>query len=118
MTINKDLCELIADLEYIIGSECYNPNSYDGWNDIEGCSFRYPVSFPTNDGTYIKIKININLYYTYSPEEITPETISRMKYRFGSNEMFIGKGIIRLLEFLEERYGIYFSKENQQENKN
>ena len=57
-------------------------------------------------------------YFTYSPEEISSETISRMKYRFGSNEMYIGKGIIRLLEFLEKRYGIDFSKVNQQESKN
>ena len=46
------------------------------------------------------------------------ETISRMKYRFGSNEMYIGKGIIRLLEIIKKRYGIDFSKVNQQESKN
>ncbi len=31
-----------------------------------------------------------------------------MKYRFGSNELYIGKGLIKVLEFLEERYGVDF----------
>ena len=32
MKVTKKMCKVIADIEYIIGSECYNPNSYDGWN--------------------------------------------------------------------------------------
>ena len=47
------LCSLVADIEQIIGSECYNPNSYDGWNDIEGCEFRYPISIKTQSGNFI-----------------------------------------------------------------
>ena len=30
-----------------------------------------------------------------------------MKYRFGSNELFIGQGIIKAMTYLEERYGIH-----------
>ena len=59
MKLDKSMCRLIANLEYKIGSECYNPNSYDGWNDIEGCGFRYPISFPIGNGDYIKIKENL-----------------------------------------------------------
>ena len=55
MKLNNDLCELIAELEYIVGSECYNPNSYDGWNDVEGCSFRYPINVPNSEGEYRKM---------------------------------------------------------------
>ena len=53
MKLNRSMCELIAELEYIIGSECYNPNSYDGWNDVEGRSFRYPINVPDSEGEYL-----------------------------------------------------------------
>lgn len=110
MKFNKDLCELIADLEYIIGSECYNPNSYDGWNDVEGCSFRYPINVPNSEGKYEKTRSNINKIYKYYPDKISPDSITYMKYKFGSNELYIGKGIIGILEYLEKRYGLDFNQ--------
>lgn len=110
MKLDKQMCTLVADLEFIIGSECYNPNSYDGWNDIEGCAFRYPINIPNEKGNYIKIRTNINKSYSIDDKDITPETISYMKYRFGSNELFIGKGIIKLLNVLEKRYNINFNE--------
>lgn len=118
MKLNNDLCELIAELEYIVGSECYNPNSYDGWNDVEGCSFRYPINVPNSEGEYRKIRSNINTYFYY-PGDISAESITYMKYKFGSNELYIGKGIIKLLNYLEEKYDLDFnalieSQKNQQ----
>lgn len=53
MKLNKEMCSLIADLEQLIGSECYNPNSYDGWNDVEGCEFRYPVNIRNQAGDFV-----------------------------------------------------------------
>lgn len=44
MEIDKNIASLIADLEFQIGYECYNPNSYNGRTFEEGCNFRYPVS--------------------------------------------------------------------------
>lgn len=109
MKLNKNVCKLIAELEYIVGSECYNPNSYDGWNEIEGCDYRYPISFPKNsDGEYVKIRGNINA--CYNSDDISAESITYMKYKFGSNELYIGKGIIDILEYLEKRYGLNFSQ--------
>ena len=109
LKLNNDLCELIAELEYIVGSECYNPNSYDGWNDVEGCSFRYPINVPNSEGEYRKIRSNINTYFYY-PGDISAESITYMKYKFGSNELYIGKGIIGILEYLEKRYGLNFTQ--------
>lgn len=109
LKLNNDLCELIAELEYIVGSECYNPNSYDGWNDVEGCSFRYPINVPNSEGEYRKIRSNINTYFYY-PGDISAESITYMKYKFGSNELYIGKGIIGILEYLEKRYRLNFSQ--------
>lgn len=110
MKLDKQMCALIADLEFIIGSECYNPNSYDGWNNIEGCAFRYPINIPNSKGNYIKIKTNINKTLFINEDVITPNAISHMKYKFGSNELHIGRGIIKLLESLEERYNIDFNE--------
>lgn len=108
MKLTKNMCELVADLEFIIGSACYNPNSYDGWNDIEGCNFRYPIQVPDQKGKYIKIRSALNKSYLLSTGIITPDAISLMKYKFGANELNIGKGLIKVLESLEERYGIDF----------
>ena len=45
--------------------------------------------------------MNLNESALISPEDITPESVTFMKYKFGSNELYIGKGIIKVLEFLE-----------------
>lgn len=71
MKLNKDLCELIVELEYIVGSECYNPNSYDGWNDVEGCSFRYPINVPNSERKYEKTRSNINIIYKVTVKSTT-----------------------------------------------
>ena len=104
------MCKLVADLEYLIGSECYNPNSYDGWNDIEGCDYRYPISVPDANGEYTKIKRNINSSSLINTEDINDKTIPFIKYKFGSNELYIGRGLFKVLEYLEKRYSIDFIK--------
>ncbi len=109
MELTKEMAKVVAELEYIIGSECYNPNSYDGWNDIEGRDFRYPVNLPDANGSFKKVRQNLNHAYNVDPDDITPDAVSYMKYKFGSNELFIGQGIINTLRFLEERYGIDFN---------
>lgn len=106
MKLDENTRRLIAELEYLIGHECYNPNSYDGWNDIEGCSFRYPITVLFNKTDYVKIKGNIRDYSVY--ENLSDKTIKSMKYKFGSNELFIGRGIINILEYLEDKYNLDF----------
>lgn len=114
MKMNKEMCGVIADLEYVIGSECYNPSSYDGWNDVEGCEFRYPINVPKGSGVFAKIKDNINTSPLIDQTSITPDTIKYIKYKFGANELFIGLGLIKALDYLEERYGLDFNAlENQ-----
>ena len=114
MTLDKKIGKVIMDIEYIIGSECYNPNSYDGLNDMEGCAFRYPINIPNNGGDYSKFKNNMGFLIDDSNNtdfyQHTPDTIKKMKYKFGSNELYIGLGIINALEYLENRYGLDFNK--------
>ena len=108
MKLTKKMRRVVADIEYIIGSECYNPNSHDGWNDIDGCDYRYPINVRNRDGEFVKIRNNINETYLLDEKDITADSIKYMKYKFGSNELFIGLGIINALEYLEERYGLDF----------
>ncbi|MDD6824858.1 MAG: hypothetical protein PUE12_01855 [Oscillospiraceae bacterium] len=110
MKIDKKISKLICELEYLIGSECYNPNSYDGWNDVDGCDFRYPINFPNKEGEYRKIRSKITDSYIVESDDISADTVEYMKYKFGSNELYIGKGIISILEYLEERYSLDFNE--------
>ena len=109
MVLDQKMCKLIAELEYLIGSECYNPNSYDGWQDIDGCDFRYPISIPDNEGNYSKVRANLNFMFGKGAE-LNENTIPFIKYKFGSNELFIGQGIIKVLEYLQNRYSINFAE--------
>ena len=52
---------------------------------------------------------------------ISPSEVHTMKYVFGSNHLFIGKGIYNILNELEKRYGLDFNKmeeEFEKEDKN
>ena len=108
MKITKKMQNVIAELEYIIGSKCYNPNSYDGWSGIEGQGFRYPVNIPDENGEYIKVRANLNESVFVSVEKLPESSITHMKYKFGSNELHIGKGLVAILEYLERRYNLNF----------
>ena len=110
MKLNEDMCGIIAELEHLIGSECYNPNSYDGWNDVEGREFRYPINIRNRNGEFVKVRTSINTTALLEKKEITPEAIKYMKYKFGSNELFVGLGLIHVLEFLENRYNLDFNE--------
>ena len=120
MKLTKKTAKLVCDLEYLIGSRCYNSNSYNGWTGDEGCDFRYPVwidigytpkKMIVDDYGFVREDLNkCKIYgkaYTFHPE-MRPKDASSLRYKFGSNELFIGAGIIDVLDFLEERYNIDF----------
>ena len=110
MKVTREVYKIIADLEYIIGSECYNPNSYDGWNGIEGCAFRYPINIQNIEGNYVKIKGNINDSYLLNIDDVSEKALICMKYKFGTNQLYIGRGILNVLNYLEDRYSISFNE--------
>ena len=82
----QNIASLIARLEYEVGRECFNPNSYDGYTGIEGLGYRYQIP------------------------SLSPKEVHTAKYVFGSNHLFIGKGIYNILCQLENRYGLDFNK--------
>jgi len=115
MKINDKTANLMFQLEYLIGKECYNPNSYDGYTGDEGCGFRYPVYvYPTPNSKELekfRNRINDPEYERYSIyPHINPEMVKSMRFKFGSNHLYIGDGIFNILEFLEHRYGIDFNE--------
>lgn len=113
MKINDETADLIFQLEHLIGKECYNPHSYDGYTGDEGCSFRYPVYvYPTKDSKELEKfrgRINDPDACYYSHPHITAEMVRSMRYKFGANCLYIGDGIYNVLDFLEKRYGIDFT---------
>ena len=110
MKITKKTAKLLYELEYLIGSECYNPNSYDGYTGDEGCSFRYPVYIYPNDKAEYAQKYRSKVGNGIYIEPISPKMVRSMKYKFGSNHLYIGEGLINALEFLEDRYGLDFNE--------
>lgn len=114
MKITKDIVSLICELEYKIASECYNPHSYNGWTDEEGCSFVYPAYYDDLEDNTKEYQARIpSIYVTddeYSTRKIDTDNIKSLKLKMGANHLYIGKGLINVLNFLEERYNIDFNE--------
>ena len=84
-----ELRDLISELEYIIGSECYNANQY-----------RYKLTYKRNGEEkelHGKYRLNVN-------EATAKQEIDSMYYEFGGNHLHVGRAIVRILDFLEKRY--------------
>ena len=90
MKLSKPIINLICELEEIIGNECYNPNSLNGWTLEEGCSFRYPVTYVDKQDKEHKTR--------YLIQDMDKKHIETIHYKFGSNNLFIGYAIVRVLE--------------------
>jgi hypothetical protein len=104
MDINKQnkRQQLLLKLENIIGNECYNKNIQNwGANGSflgEGRSFRYPITFNTDDGSKIKKRY---------PDFSLPATVSKTGYyAFGANKLNIIRALDSVIEHLEEEYGL------------
>ena len=67
------------------------------------------VNFTTiidKDGN--KIKADHKVQYAVA-EEITPEMVESLRYKMGVNELYVGKGLIDILNEIERRYGLDFN---------
>lgn len=106
MKVDKKVCKLITEIEWIIGSQVYNPYVHDFTLDVTGFVYRYPVKFPTKDVNYVKIRSKVMSSKEINKKDITYNNLSNMIYKVGNNEFQIGYAIIKVLEYLEERYGI------------
>lgn len=105
MEIDENIARLIADLEFQIGKECYNSMIYNSWIEENPSAFRYPVNVETED---IRRKIGGRISETYGL--LNKEEVYSLTYKFGTNRMYIGRGVINILNELEERYGLDFNE--------
>lgn len=102
MKLTKTTTELICNIEHIIGSQCYNPNSLNGYTLEEGLEFRYPVCYENKEGD--DTKTNGHVF------DVKKTKINTIRYKFGSNHLYIGSAIVKVLEHLENEYGIDFNE--------
>ena len=102
MKIDKKAMQLIYELEHIVGNECYNPHSYDGYTQTQGCSFRYPVWATPRKSEY-------SMQFRGIIHDVPAQNIHTIMYKFGANELQIGNALKRILYFLEIRYNIDFN---------
>lgn len=102
MKITKATTKLICELEFIIGNKCYNPNSLNGYTLEEGLEYRYPVSYVDKEGNDTRTRGAIR--------SIKKDDIDTIRYKFGSNHLYIGAAIVNVLEHLETIYGLNFNE--------
>ena len=100
LEISKARADLILELEKLVGQCAYNPHSerrtYDG-EVIRGKRFRYPSRFRTADSNSIQ----------YLPkDQISPQVALSIHYKFGANELEIGKAIDAILKHLEDNHSL------------
>lgn len=88
--------KMLNRMERIIGNSCYNGN-IQNYADIEGRSFRYPISFPTLDGSIEK--------RWDQQDDLPPEVLINGYYKLGANEMNIYGALVRIIDVLETDYG-------------
>ena len=110
--------KMLHDIEYEIGSECYNGNIQNfgsgGVWEGEGRDFRYPVRFTNVEGKREKYKGRFPYTKSSSGEMahciLGEERYNSAHYAFGANELYILRGIKHALEKLENRFGIDFDE--------
>lgn len=125
MELTKETAKLVCNLEFLIGECCENNNSYNAYTDEYGCVFRYPVWVLHTDiieenGCEKEVdnsfKTSLNLADLSNVVSI--DDVRNIFYKFGSNELNIGIGLISVLEFLEKRYRFNFNELENQVQKN
>lgn len=109
---------LLHEIEFEIGSECYNGNIQNfgpgGQWQGEGRDFRYPVTFINSEGR--KEKYNGKYPRTKTADGdiaycvLGENRYSSAFYAFGANQLYILRGIKHALELIEKRFNLDFDK--------
>ncbi|MGO6709060.1 hypothetical protein [Rhizobium johnstonii] len=101
--ISKSRAQLLAQLENIIGSRCYNGNIQNygpgGFFEGAGRDFRYPLTMIDQTGEKIKRSYP-------AATDISPQVLSSGYYAFGANRLHIIQALNEVLDYLEEHNGL------------
>ena len=128
MTINDKIFELISEMEYIVSNETLSQSTFIGAGiSADDYTYRYPVRISLDNNldeskTQVRSKVhtfkltwygfddNTNEKKVIHEIKATPDIIDTMYYAFGSHRLYIGNALVKILELLENRYGIDFNK--------
>ena len=99
---SKKRAKLLAELERIVGSNCYNGSIQNygpgGFYEGSGRDFRYPLTVIDEDGEKRK---------RYgSADDVSPQVLSSGYYAFGANRLHIIQALNEVLAHLEDKYGL------------
>ncbi|WP_298433366.1 hypothetical protein [uncultured Jannaschia sp.] len=99
----KKRAKLLAELEHLIGKNCYNGNIQNwgpgGVYEGEGRGFRYPLTMIDENGDKRRRK--------YPPaSDVPPEMLATGYYAFGANRLHIIDALDEVLRHLETDYGL------------
>ena len=94
MEITEYTITLIEELEYIVAN-CYHNKQKRG-----GFYYRYPRRFDMNG----------KVYESKAKGFISEKMLNTLRYETGANHLYIGKALVKILEFLEERYDLDFDE--------
>lgn len=101
--LSKTRRQLLVQLEKILGIECYNGSIQNygpgGVREAEGRAFRYPLTLRASDGKITKVRHAI-------PPDASDEMVRSGYYAFGANQLDFMEGLEKVLQFLEESYGL------------
>lgn len=99
----KNRAKLLAQLEHIIGGNCYNGNIQNwGPNGVfegEGREFRYPLTMIDEQGEKRKRSYP-------AATDVSPEMLSSGYYAFGANRLHIISALDEVLRYLETNHGL------------
>ncbi len=99
--LTKKRAALLAELEHIVGSNCWNGNTQNwgpgGTYSGAGRSFRYPLQMVGENETIRKTRSQV----TSSDFDY----IATGHYAFGANSLHIIDALDKVLHHLEQRYG-------------
>ena len=100
--LTKKRAKLLTELEYLIGSECYN-GSIQNWGPngvqyLSGREFRYPLTVIDEDGDKTK--------YRYKARSEDATQLSPGYYAFGANRLHVIEGLSKVLDYLESHHDL------------
>ena len=102
MATSKRRVELIATIESIIGSQCFNANTMNwgagGVFEGDGREFRYPIVFTDDQGNSKKSWGG----YSGAPANV----IMTGRYQFGANTLYIMRALDKVLTHLEKQHAL------------
>ena len=102
MELDNLTVDLIKELEYIIGNKVYNKNTKNPDGE-DGRKIRYPCLMrDSKDWKFYRYKGKL-----YDADS---DSITSAYYNFGANDLDIGDALVKMLEFIEKRYGIDFNQ--------